>query len=379
MKLICTVRRLNGAADQFPVEIDDPALTDLETLMVLIEVESGIPTLVQQIFHRGKRMQGASTTLLQLGITSSDSDGIEVRIRGQTPPPPQPLSAAPQPQATASDPNELIRSLFSAPLPPAAAAPDPAAIITALFNQPPAPPQLHPEDPDYQRRVYEEIQRANLEQNLVQALEYTPEAFARVVMLYVPCEVNKVPVTAFVDSGAQMSIMNVETAERCGIMRLLDRRMQGTAVGVGTSKILGRIHMTLVNLGGLHIPFSISVLEGQKMEFLIGLDQLKRHQMCIDLEKNCLRVQEREIPFLSEGELPAHFRDEAVVGDEHGVQGVGQSQPAGSAAPAPQLTAAQESMVSRLTEISAQPRDVVLRALQTTDWDEASAAALLIE
>mmetsp|Transcript_18960 Transcript_18960/g.46553 ORF Transcript_18960/g.46553 Transcript_18960/m.46553 type:complete len:429 (-) Transcript_18960:209-1495(-) len=164
--------------------------------------------------------------------------------------------------------------------------------------------QANPLDPAAQAKIQEIIRQRNVKENMEQALEHNPEAFGSVIMLYVPCSVNKIPLKAFVDSGAQMTIMSMKCAEKVGLAHLIDRRWQGMAKGVGTSRILGRIHAAPIKLGNANFMMSITILENQDMEFLFGLDQLRRHQASIDLKENCLRIQGQNVPFLSEKDIP---------------------------------------------------------------------------
>ena len=69
-------------------------------------------------------------------------------------------------------------------------------------------------------------------------------------------------------------------------MHLLDKKMAGMAHGVGTGKILGRIHQVRIEVQGQHIPVAITVMEQESMPFLFGLDNMRRFRCCIDLEKN---------------------------------------------------------------------------------------------
>ncbi|KAK7093888.1 protein DDI1 homolog 2-like isoform X2 [Littorina saxatilis] len=168
----------------------------------------------------------------------------------------------------------------------------------------------NPFDPDIQKRIAEEIRMKNVESNMETAIEFAPESFGQVVMLYVDCTVNGHPVKAFVDSGAQMTIMSQACAERCHIMRLVDTRWAGVAKGVGTQKIIGRVHLCQIQIGPVFFQSSFSILEDQPMDMLLGLDMLKRHQCIIDLQKNVLKfgTTGTETPFLSESDLPDHAR-----------------------------------------------------------------------
>ncbi|KAJ1703476.1 hypothetical protein LUZ63_003255 [Rhynchospora breviuscula] len=249
-----------------------------------------------------------------------------------------------------------------------------------------------PFDVEAQRKIEAAIRQKGIDENWEAALEHNPEAFARVVMLYVDMEVNGVPLKAFVDSGAQSTIISKSCAERCGLLRLLDQRYRGVAVGVGQSEILGRIHVAPIKIGQQFYPCSFTVLDAPNMEFLFGLDMLRKHQCIIDLKENVLRVGGGEVavPFLQEKDIPAHAREERIAnlqgaGSAPGSSGPRERSPSvppsparPSGAPSAGLAVSSdlEAKIKRLMELGFD-RESVKYALELFKGNEEQAAAFL--
>ncbi|RMZ86928.1 hypothetical protein DV736_g5847, partial [Chaetothyriales sp. CBS 134916] len=320
------------------ITLNVPADLTLNDLKGLVEADTNAPVASQTFVQNGRPITDASKTLSQLGVNEGDLLQLQVRTRTQAPPRPSQSQGPTNPGQTA-DPEQLRQNILQdqnlmqriREQKPAlaAAVQDPTRFRMAFEaeQQQVAAQQRawqeeqellnsDPNDERAQRRILEMIQQQQIARNLETAMEETPEAFARVTMLYIDVVVNNIPIKAFVDSGAQSTIMSPDAAERCNISHIIDKRYSGVARGVGTAKILGRVHHAYIQLGQYQAASSFTVMEGKDVDLLLGLDMLKRHQMCIDLKEGCLRVQDDKIPFLPEHEIPKMMEEVKVEGPD---------------------------------------------------------------
>ncbi|AET40570.1 Ddi1p Ecym_6187 [Eremothecium cymbalariae DBVPG len=244
----------------------------------------------------------------------------------------------------------------------------------------------NPDDPENQSRISELIAQQEIDEQLRSAMEYTPEVFTSVHMLYINLEINDHPVKAFVDSGAQSTIMSTGLAEKTGLTRLIDKRFRGVAMGVGKREIIGKIHTTQIKIESQFIPCSFTVLD-TNVDMLLGLDMLKRYQACIDLKNNVLRIAEVEAPFLSESEIPKEFEaqvkkqlDPTIPKPMSAPSGYPQIEqvPESSGVATTNSRNYPEAVVKRLIDLGFQKEEVI-RALDQANGNADYAAAILFQ
>jgi len=159
--------------------------------------------------------------------------------------------------------------------------------------------------PEAQRKIMQMIQNQRINDNLRQGIETMPESLFPVHMLFINIEINNKKVNALVDTGAQSSFMSADLCRKCNLMSMVDKRFQGIARGVGSSRILGVIHSAQIKIMNKVIMLKINIIENNEIGFVLGLDNLRKYNCNVDLKKNRLVFPDIGItaPFLSDGEI----------------------------------------------------------------------------
>ncbi|CAI5449123.1 unnamed protein product [Caenorhabditis angaria] len=166
-----------------------------------------------------------------------------------------------------------------------------------------------PNSEEGQKLIQQKIDRQRIDNLYSQSLDYHPEDQIPVTMLYINLTINNVAVKAFIDSGAQVSIMSLACAQRCNLTGLIDKRFQGKAKGVGGfEKFEGKIHLCDVKVENAHFLCPFNIMANREMDLLIGLNTLRKHNCSINLAKNRLEFPDgTSTPFLQSNEIEKHL------------------------------------------------------------------------
>lgn len=175
------------------------------------------------------------------------------------------------------------------------------------------------------------------------------------IKLPAPWPISQVPLKAFVDTGAQVTVLSVKGAQKCNLLDKVDSRFRGVAAGVGAARIVGRVHLATLRFSAhTAVDTSLSVLEQShgpevdaspldappslrgvaplrssrweiqpaappysnvlfdsllltsRLQLLIGLDLMRKYQAVIDLGRNAMLIGGKAIPFVEGDDKKRH-------------------------------------------------------------------------
>jgi len=152
-----------------------------------------------------------------------------------------------------------------------------------------------------------------VKKDYLQAYEEIPEFFFPINMLYIPCQIDGNYCTAFVDTGAQVSIMSLAMAKKCGFEQRIDKQYNGIVKGVGEQKMVGKLYYVIVSFGdygACEIPCSFIVLEDSP-DIMIGINMMKCHRMELDFNNHVMKIP------MGNDKFEIKFLDPKDIVDQH--------------------------------------------------------------
>lgn len=121
-------------------------------------------------------------------------------------------------------------------------------------------------------------------------------------LVYLKAEYNDIAFKIMIDSGAQVSIMSESMMKTLELEHYLDKRTQGVAHGVGTSKILGSIIGCNLKLNNkFYLPVNFKVIENSDPNIvLLGVDFLYTYNCMFNFKDKVIEMNDIKLKFLDE-------------------------------------------------------------------------------
>lgn len=157
------------------------------------------------------------------------------------------------------------------------------------------------EDPKIINEIIKKINsKSQKSKDINNAYDTIPEFFFPVNMLYIPIKINGIDINAFVDTGAQISVISEKLAKKCNLSYRINEKYKSQMIGIGTSKSPGKIFNVEIEINKYMLPCNLTVInDDSNIDMLFGLDIMKNHNMTIDLANNCIKTKYFNINFKS--------------------------------------------------------------------------------
>jgi hypothetical protein len=126
--------------------------------------------------------------------------------------------------------------------------------------------------------------------NYMKAMEIMPELYTKSPSIYIKGSINGNMVKFLIDTGAQISLLSKSVAVACGLDKYIDERYSGELVGVGTDKILGKVHYTEITFDWGVLPCGFTICNNNNIIPIIGIDIMNSHGINIDFKTKTLQI-----------------------------------------------------------------------------------------
>ena len=129
-----------------------------------------------------------------------------------------------------------------------------------------------------------------INKNYMKAMEIMPELYTKSPSIHIQGSINGNNIKFLVDTGAEISIMNKSIAIACGLEKYIDERYNGKLQGVGSDKILGRVHYTEITFNWGVLPCGFTICNNNDIIPIIGIDIMNSHGIIINCKKKTLQI-----------------------------------------------------------------------------------------
>jgi len=105
----------------------------------------------------------------------------------------------------------------------------------------------------------------------------------RYTLCYLQGIYNNMKFKVMIDSGAEVSVMSTALIPMLNLQHKINKHFAGSAPGVGTSNIIGKIIGLDIEINNIIITNNYSVLESPEYMILLGMDFLTHHDCIVNI------------------------------------------------------------------------------------------------
>ena len=149
--------------------------------------------------------------------------------------------------------------------------------------------------------VLEQITDANnkekiLNDNYMKAYQEIPTSLIPSEMIFLNAKIGENDIRFLVDTGAQVSLLPLDIVKACNLEDILDQRIAGQLKGVGSDRVMGKIHYLEVQLPCGIIPCSFTVCENNNIDPILGIDMMQQMGLLLDFKTRTIKIGDYSIP-----------------------------------------------------------------------------------